>query len=251
MLADGYGPVLDVKVRPEKGSKLALAQSADQLQIEHGEESSLVSGIQIVFDMFWLEDLHLELLNFGSDAVLSRIAQDQAFFDRSLEGVVQHQVKASHGRAAEPRIAMTTLAVDTPILHQLLVELLQVVRGQLGELDIADAGDRVLLDHELVTVGCGNPYVWLCVNVVPASQPCGDSIFVGTADIDTLDRFHCSTQLCLAFRLRLAEDIFDDAFAGFIIVASGVASLPASIGPLTDAALAVGSFLSHLCSPHL
>ena len=79
---------MGVKVRPEKGSELTFAQSADQLQIEHGEKLSLVSGIQIVFDMFRLEDLHLEFLNFGSDAVLSRIAQDQALLDRPLEGIV-------------------------------------------------------------------------------------------------------------------------------------------------------------------
>ena len=42
--------------------------------------------------MFRLEDLHLEFLNFGSDAVFSRITQDQALLDRSLEGVVQHQM---------------------------------------------------------------------------------------------------------------------------------------------------------------
>ena len=42
--------------------------------------------------MLRLEDLHLEFLNFWSDAVLGRIAQDQALLDRSLEGVVQHQM---------------------------------------------------------------------------------------------------------------------------------------------------------------
>ena len=102
--------------------------------------------------MFRLEDLHLELLNFGSNAVLSRIARDQAFLDRSLEGIVQHQVEAADGRAAEPRIAMTALAVDTTVFHQLLVELLQIMGSQLGELDIADAGNRVLLDHQMVGI---------------------------------------------------------------------------------------------------
>ena len=42
--------------------------------------------------MFQLEDLYLELLNFGSGTVLGRIAWNQAFLDRSLEGVVQHQM---------------------------------------------------------------------------------------------------------------------------------------------------------------
>ena len=39
--------------------------------------------------MFRLEDLHFELLNFGSDAVFSWIARNQALFDCPLEGIVQ------------------------------------------------------------------------------------------------------------------------------------------------------------------
>ena len=74
--------------------------------------------------MFRLEDLHFELLNFGSDAVFSWIARNQALFDCPLEGIVQHQVKASHGRAAETGIAVTALAVDATVLHQLFVEFL-------------------------------------------------------------------------------------------------------------------------------
>ena len=42
--------------------------------------------------MLRLEDLYLELLNFGSDTVLGRVPQDQALLDRPLEGVVQHQM---------------------------------------------------------------------------------------------------------------------------------------------------------------
>ena len=88
---------------------------------------------------------------------------------------------------------MTALAVDATVFQQLLVELLQIVGSQLGEFDIADTGNCVLLNHQLVA-GCrGNSYVWLCVNVVPASQPCGDSILIRAADIDTLDRFQRST----------------------------------------------------------
>ena len=41
------------------------------------------------------------------------------------------------------------------------------------------------------------------------------------------------------------HDIFDDALSGFGVIACGVATLPASIGPFADAALTVGTFLSH------
>ena len=39
--------------------------------------------------------------------------------------------------------------------------------GQFGELDIADTGNRVLLDHELVTVGCSEPAVAGILRPVP------------------------------------------------------------------------------------
>ena len=84
---------------------------------------------------------------------------------------MQHQVETTHSRAAESWIAVTALAVDAPILHQLFVELLKIVGSQLGKLDAADAGNRVLLDHQLVAVSCSDADVWLCVNVIPASQP--------------------------------------------------------------------------------
>ena len=40
---------------------------------------------------------------------------------------------------------------------------------------------------------------------------------------------------CLALRLRLSENIFDDPLACFIIVACSVAALPAPIRPLANA----------------
>ena len=65
--------------------------------------------------------------------------------------------------------------------------------GQLRKLDTADTGDGVLLDHQVVTIRRGDADIWLGVDVVPASQPCGDSILIRVADIDTLDRFQRST----------------------------------------------------------
>ena len=42
-----------------------------------------------------------------------------------------------------------------------------------------------------------------------------------------------------------------DLMPADIQLARGVATFPASIGPLANAALAVGAFLSHVCSPRL
>lgn len=195
--------------------------------------------------MFRLEDLHFKFLHFRCDAILGRIAEDQALFYGTVQCVVEHQVQAADGGAAETRIAVPAFAVGATALHQLLVELLQIVGGQLGELDAADTGDGVLLDHQAVAICRGSTDIWLGVDVVPAPQPCGHGILICAADIDALAGFHGGGQLCFALRLGLAQDIFDDALAGFGVVASGVATLPPAVFALADVALAVCAFLGH------
>ena len=103
---------------------------------------------------------------------------------------MKHQVQAADGGAAESRIAVTAFTSGAAALHQLLVELLQDVGGQLGELDAADAGDGILLDHQVVAIRRGHPHIGLGIDVVPAPQPCGNGVLVGAADVDTLGGFH-------------------------------------------------------------
>ena len=124
LFADGDGFVLDVEVTPEKRRDLALPQARDQLQIEHGEQSSPVSSFQIILDVLRRKNLHFDFLNLRRDAVLGRVPQDQAFLDRPFQGTVQHEMQTPNRGAAEPWIAMTALAVDATVFHQIFVELL-------------------------------------------------------------------------------------------------------------------------------
>ena len=117
--------------------------------------------------------------------------------------------------------------------------------GQLRKLDTADTGDGVLLDHQVVTIRRGDADIWLGVDVVPASQPCGHGVLVGAADIDALGGLHCGGQLRFALRLRFAQDVLDDTLASFRVVACGVAALPATVTAFADVALTVGAFLGH------
>ena len=52
-------------------------------------------------------------------------------------------------------------------------------------------------------------------------------------------------QLGFDLRLRFAEDVFDDAFTGGGIVASGVTAFPAAIASLADISFTVGAALCH------
>ena len=44
------------------------------------------------------------LWNFGRNAVVRRISDDQPLFDRAVERVVQHRVDAANRRVAETRL---------------------------------------------------------------------------------------------------------------------------------------------------
>ena len=95
LLADGNRLVFDVQVRPLERHQFAFAQSADELQIEHRQDTTLVGGCQIGLDLLWRQDLHFVLRDFGRNAVICRVSEDQALFDRAGECIVQHRVDAA------------------------------------------------------------------------------------------------------------------------------------------------------------
>ena len=140
---------------------------------------------------------------------------------------------------------MAAFTVGAATLHQLLVELLQVVGSQFRELDAADTGNCVLLNHQSIAIRRGDANIWLGIDVVPAPQPCSHGVLVGAADVDTLGGLHRGSKFRLALRLRFAEDVFDDALAGRWVVSRGVTPLPPTIAAFADVALTVGAFLGH------
>ena len=104
LLADGNRLVFDVQVRPLERHQFAFAQTADELQIEHRQDSTLVGCGQIGLDLLWRQDFHFMLWNFRRDAIVCRITHDQSFFNRSVERVVQHCVDAADRRIAQSRL---------------------------------------------------------------------------------------------------------------------------------------------------
>ena len=68
--------VLYIKVIPEESDQLTFAETADQFQVEHREESFGVGGIQVGFHILWVKCLSFKLLNLGSDAVIGGITGD-------------------------------------------------------------------------------------------------------------------------------------------------------------------------------
>ena len=83
----------------------------------------------------------------------------------------------------------------------------------------------------------------------PDLQPTPHGVGLGPSVVDAdifLDGFF---QFFFYFRLRLAEDVFDDGLASFRIVTDCVPALPSTVLSFADVALAVCSSLWHGISP--
>ena len=125
LFADEDRAVLYIQVRPEESNQFTFAESADQCQIEHREETSGIGRIQVGFHILGVERLPLEFLDLWSNAVIGRVTRDQPFFDGSLEGAVEHEVNAADCGATQTGTLIFP-NMDTSVFHEVLVELLEV-----------------------------------------------------------------------------------------------------------------------------
>ena len=104
LFADGNRLVFDVQVRPLERDQFTFSQTADEFEIEHWQDTTLICCRQVGFDLFRRQDLHFVLWDFRRNAVVCRIAHDQPFFDCPVERVVQHRVNAADRRVAQSRL---------------------------------------------------------------------------------------------------------------------------------------------------
>ena len=131
----------------------------------------------------------------------------------------------------------------------MLVESLQVQRGQVCQRDAADLRLDVVFQKALRGFEGGRSEFYSGVVLHPHLQPATYRVGLGPSVVDAhifLDGF---LEFLFHFRLRLAEDIFDDGLASFWIVADGVASFPASVLSLSDIPFPVCSSFRHGISP--
>ena len=140
-------------------------------------------------------------------------------------------------------------AVYSPTVQQVLVESLQVQRGQVCQRDAADLRLDVVFQKTLAGLERGRSEFHLGVVLHPDLQPTSHGVGFCLAVVDThifLDGF---LQLFLDFCLRLAENVLDDGFAGFRIVTDCVPALPSTVLSFADVPFPVRSSLWHGISP--
>ena len=125
-------------------------------------------------------------------------------------------------------------AVYPPTVQQVLVESLQVQRSEVCQWNTADLRLDVVFQKTLR----GFVGRWAQLDFLrsfPSTLPANShGVGLGPSVVDTdvfLDGFF---QFFFYFRLRLAEDVFDDGFASFRIVTDSVPAFPASILALSD-----------------
>ena len=137
------------------------------------------------------------------------------------------------------------IPLDAAGFLQVVVELLDLDGGQLFQRCVAQFGDDVVVDVVEVVVLGFLPQARLGVDLVPQLDPRAQRVGLGAAHVQLFSLRDGLLELFLGFRLGFSEDAFVDGLAGGGIIACGVASLPAAVLPLADAALAVCSFLWH------
>ena len=140
-------------------------------------------------------------------------------------------------------------AVYSATVQQMLVEPLQVQRGQVCQRDAADLRLDVVFQKALRGLERGRSEFHSGVVLHPDLQPTSHGVGLGPPVVDAHVSLDGLFQFFLDFRLRFSEDIFDDGLSGFRIVTDCVSSLPASVFPLADISLAVCSSLWHGISP--
>ena len=229
---------------PPQGYQLTFPDSADQLQIEHGQGVSPFGCIQVGFQILRLQCLHLLMLDLRHHAAVGGVSDQQSLFHCPVQGTVKHDVDAPYRGAAEAWAFLPLHFPQPPILKKVLVQLLDLPAGELVELDGSNPGDGVFLHGPAVIASRRGADVEFGVELKPQPQPLHHRVFSGAGHVQLLALCDRYGQLGFYFRLGSAQHVFDDPFA-VLVVPSGVPAFPAAILSLSDVTLSVGSPFCH------
>ena len=250
LLRDGDGSLLHVQVRPEEGQQFSPPQSCGQLQVEGCQQSPLVRFHQIGADLLFRQYLHLPLLHLWQLAASRGVHQDQPLRHSLLQAVVQQGMDAMDHPDAQSLVLQLDVLVPLhpPVLLEIVVELLDLDRGELVQLDVPQLGDDVVIDVIQIVVLGVLPKPGLGIDLVPHRHPAFHRVGAATVHIQSLTVRDGLFQFLLDLRLSLSQDILNFLLPGRRVIGGRVESLPSTIFPFADTALAVGAFLPHSSS---
>ena len=138
--------------------------------------------------------------------------------------------------------------LHSPVFLEIVVEFLDLDRGELVQLDVPQFGDDVVVDVVQIVVLGVFPKPGLGIDLVLHQHPTLYRVGAAAVHVQPLAVRDGLFQLLLDLRLSLSQDILDLLLPGRRVIGGRVESLPPAILPFADAALAVSSFLPHLSS---
>ena len=196
------------------------------------------------------QGFHLFVFDFRQGAALCRIAGYQLLLNGKVVRRADHLVDISHRLGCQTfRLFLGFDAVYSATVQQVLVEPLQVQRGQVCQRDAADLRFDVIFQKALR--GFVGRWAQLDFRIVfhPDLQPTPHGVGLGPPIVDADVFLDGSLEFFLDLSLRLAEDVLDDGFSGFGISANRVPALPTTILAFSDVPFPICSSLWHGISP--
>ena len=247
LLCDGECPVFDVQVRPLEGQQFPSPQAGGQLQIEGREKPTALRFCEVHPDFLLRQDLHFFLFKLRQFAALGRVGENESLRHRLLQAVVQQCVNTPHHSGTEADIFQwrEVFALNSSGFLEIVVKPLDLNGGQFIQRDAANSGDDVFFDVVgVVGFGVGAD-ARFSIDLVPRFHPRTDCVSPGFGYIQLLTFADRGLEFLLHLGLRLAQHVLDDALSGFLIIARGVAALPASVLSFSDVPFPICSSFWH------
>ena len=241
---------VEVDVRPFQSQQFAPPQAGGQIDVVQGEHAAVPGLAEEGAELISGQRFHFLVFDFRQGAALCRVFAHQLLLHSEIVRRADHLVDVPHRFWSQTfRFLFRLDAVYPTAVQQVLVEPLQVQRGQVCQRDATDLRLDVVLQKALRGLERGRAQLDFRVVFQPDFQPATHRVGLGPSVVDAdvfLDGFF---QFLLHFCLCFAEDVLDDGLPCFGIVADCVAALPASVLAFSDVALAVCSSFWHGISP--
>ena len=248
LLAHREDAVLHIQVVPPERQQFSPPQAAGQLQEEHGQDAVLLRLAEIYPQLLRRDDGHLLFLLGRDAAVVAGVVGNDPLLDRLLQRRGENHVDAPHRAAGQCCVGLRLEPLHPPFGLGIVVHLLDLDGGEPFEFYSSDGRYDVVFDHVLIGLGGVGPDHGLAVGFKPQPTPLRHRVVLVVVHRDAPIVPDGLCQFLFAFGLRPGRHAFLNGAAGVGVDALSVSALPAAIGLLSDAALAVCSFLCHCSS---
>ena len=155
-------------------------------------------------------------------------------------------MNTSDGLVAQSLVLHVLEPLDPPAGTHLIVEFLNVQRGQLFQRDFPDGRHNVVVNIVLVVECCGLPDIRLGVYFKPDLRPLSNGVLFILLNIQILCGLDGLFQLLLYLSLGFPQHVAGDSFAGVRVESGGVAAFPAAVLAFADVAFSVCSAFCHV-----